>query len=284
MRSTLIAKTRRYASILAAGGAGMMALLLFVALPAEAPRAAARSQPAPQGVAVLVGRRPIAAGTRIAASDVTLKRAAAAAPGLITAPELAVGRISRRAIAAGEMLRNSDLQQPGAIGLAARLRPGERAFSIRVTEDDIVGGFLQSGNRVDIFATLPGSVFPRKDAAQTADRSHAVLLLQNITVLAVGDNPATRGAVQTGARTVSLSLTPTQLARLSLALRFGKVSLAARAPGDDAVSDVVGATLADLLPASPPPPPPHAAARPRPAGVPMLLGTRAVRAVPERQS
>src|SRR5262249_42139049 len=56
-------------------------------------------------------------------------------------------------------------------GIAAKLVEGQRAFSIHVAEDDIVGGFLQSGDHVDILATIPGSVFPQKDALAAGDRS-----------------------------------------------------------------------------------------------------------------
>lgn len=136
------------------------------------------------------------------------------------------------------------------IGIAAHVAPGERAFSIRVAEDEIVGGFLQSGDRVDIFATLPGSLFPARNAQSVPDRSQTLLLLQQIQVLAVGETLATKGAVQSGARTVSLSLTPAALARLALAQRFGKISLAIRNPQDAAKVAPERATLADLVPHS----------------------------------
>jgi pilus assembly protein CpaB len=150
-------------------------------------------------------------------------------------------------------LRREALRDAASLGIAARVPEGERAFSMRVAEDEIVGGFLQSGDHVDIFATIPGSVFPATGAQNAPDRSEAVLLLQNVAVLAVGENPATRGSVQAGARTVTLSLPPPQLARLTLALRFGKVSLAIRKPGDDRLADAAHATLTDLVPQPPPP-------------------------------
>ena len=77
---------------------------------------------------------------------------------------------------------------------------------MRVSEEDIVGGFLQSGDHVDVLATGPGSAFAQKDALAQADRSNALLLLQDILVLAVGNNLTANGAVQTDAHTVSLSL------------------------------------------------------------------------------
>jgi Flp pilus assembly protein CpaB len=160
------------------------------------------------------------------------------------------------------------LSHPAATdtGIAAQVAPGERAFSIRVAEDEIVGGFLQSGDRVDIFATLPGSLFPARNAQSVPDRSQTLLLLQQIQVLAVGETRATKGAVQSGARTVSLSLTPTALARLALAQRFGKISLAIRNPHDAVKVAPEHATLADLVPL-----PGHA--RGRSNGIPIYAGT-----------
>lgn len=138
---------------------------------------------------------------------------------------------------------------PALSGISTHLVAGQRAFSIRVAEDDIVGGFLQSGDRVDVIATIPGAAFPQKDLMNVADRSSVLLLLQDIAVLAVGNSLTATGAAQTDARTVSLSLAPDQLVRLGLALRLGRVSLAIRRPGDDSISTTVPATLADLVPA-----------------------------------
>lgn len=158
---------------------------------------------------------------------------------------------------------------PPDIGIAAHVTPVERAFSVRVAEDEIVGGFLQSGDQVDIFATLPGSLFPARNGRAVPDRSQTLLLLQDIQVLAVGETLNTKGAVQSSARTVSLSLTPNALARLALAQRFGKISLAIRNPHDVAKVAPERATLADLVPLPTP-------TRIQRGGIPFYTGTHRV--------
>lgn len=220
-----------------------------------------------------VAARRLPAGAVIASADIKFKSAGIEAPsGAFSSRERVLGRITSKSFAPGETLFETDLRDPAEVGIAAHVPVGQRAFSLRVAEDEIVGGFLQSGDHVDIFATIPGSVFSAMDAQVLGDRSQALLLLQNVQVLAVGENPATRGSIQAGARTVSLALAPKDLARLSLALRYGKVSLAIRKPGDMAMSDGATATLDDLV-RRPVADQPVAAPRARPAGIPFYSGT-----------
>jgi pilus assembly protein CpaB len=266
MRETFSLRSLPYLPLLTAAGILLIALVFIAANPhlrtARAPQPARRAPPA-----MMVASRPIAAGTIISPADLGTKSYEGAPPaGAVTSREAAVGLTTTKKFAAGEMLRQEGLRDAASLGIAARVPEGERAFSIRVAEDEIVGGFLQSGDHVDIFATIPGSAFPAIDAQTMPDRSQAVLLQQNVLVLAVGENPATRGSVQAAARTVTLSLPPARLARVTLALRFGKVSLAIRRPGDTEVAEVANATLTDLVP------PPRPAAQRQHDGIPFYAG------------
>jgi pilus assembly protein CpaB len=222
---------------------------------------------------IAVASRFIPAGSIVRQGDVGMKQVSGPLKsGTIQSATDAVGRIAVSGLAPGHAFTQDDLRDASSVGIAARVDIGRRAFSIRVGEDDIVGGFLQSGDRVDVLATIPGSVFSNANPSGS-DRSRSTLLLQNILVLAVGENPATRGAVQSSAHTVSLSLAPEQIARLALAQRYGKVSLAIRRPGDTGISPSVSAMLDDLLPvtASQAPHPRHRNA----PGIPFYAGTRA---------
>jgi Flp pilus assembly protein CpaB len=258
LRSALLVSANRHRTVLLASGAALAALLVFAT--------------APQG-----GRNGRQASISHASAS-----AGSALSGNVTGGDQSAP-IFGRALKGGPRLRTSRVSSndPASApsGIAAHLAQGQRAFAMRVAEDDIVGGFLQSGDRVDIIATIPGSAFPQKDTLNAPDRSNALLLLQDVPVLAVGANLSNTGTLQTDAHTVSLSLTPDQLVRLTLALRLGKVSLAIRRPGDDMVSTVAGATLNDILPALgsvEKAPQPHHVPGATPAGghqVPLYAGT-----------
>ncbi len=99
----------------------------------------------------MVAAHAITAGAVITATDLRPKAYDAAAPdGALLSREAALGRVAGRNFAAGEVLLADDLRDAAAAGIGARVPLGERAFSIRVVEDEIVGGFLQSGDHVDI--------------------------------------------------------------------------------------------------------------------------------------
>ena len=276
MRAALSFRAWKNRPFLLASGVLAIALVLFLAEPfpkvagSPAPRAAA-----PPSLSVMVASRRLRAGTVIASADLRAQAFTGTLPaGAFSSHDDVLGRIVLKSVASGETLLGNNLRDLQEVGMAARVPSGQRAYAIRVAEDEIVGGFLQSGDYVDIFATIPGSVFAARDAQNQADRSQALLLLQNVLVLAVGENPATKGSIHAEARTVSLSLPPKDLARLALSLRFGKVSLAIRTTGDAALTDGANAALADLvrLPAQAAPAP-VSTIRPV-AGIPFYAGTR----------
>lgn len=243
--------------------------------PVSAPR------PIPQ---VMVAAHPIPSGTVLAIQDIIPRPAAGTVPaGAYQSGETMVGRVTARGFAAGDLLLAVDLRDAASLGIAAKLAKGQRAFSIRIAEDEIVGGFLQSGDFVDVVAVIPGTVFAARTAGEVPDRSTSILLLQNVQVLAVGENLASTGKAQTTARTVSLALNPDQASRLALAQRFGKVSLTTRRPGDETIIPAPAISLADIVPQGgrqgPTPKPSQQLRITRaPAGIPYYAGTQVTRA------
>ena len=152
-----------------------------------------------------------------------------------------------------------DLAQPvgerrghrrGGAGIAALVPPGQRAFAIRVVEEDIVGGFLQAGDRVDVFVTFPGTVYGGQQLGQNnVDRSKSALLLQDMQVLAVGPALSSSGTdVNSAARTVTVAAPPEALTRLALAGRLGHITLAIRNPSDRVLAPAEVVALEDLRP------------------------------------
>ncbi len=200
---------------------------------------------------VLFSIRTIQRGSIVGGDDVALRGVVAPAPGgTFSDVASAVGRVATSDILAGQVVLASALSADKvAAGVAALVRPGERAFSVRVGEDQIVGGFLRVNDRVDIYVTLPDSVYPQTSGAagDEPDQSKSTLLLQNVAVLAVGEKLATSGPeALNGVRTVTLAVAPQAVARLALADRLGKVALAIRNPSDGDVTPESAVGLSDL--------------------------------------
>ncbi len=204
-------------------------------------------------VGVLVASRSIPRGQAVSSSDVVLRRMAGPAPaGSFSDPTSVVGRVATVDIRTSQIVFQDNLSaDPAASGIAALVPEGQRAFAIRVAEEDIVGGFLQAGDRVDVFVTLPDSVYGQRGGIgqREGDRSKSTLLLQDMQVLAVGPELSPAGTeVQSGARTVSVAAPPEALARLALAGRLGHITLAIRNPSDRETSQPEVVALEDLRP------------------------------------
>lgn len=205
-------------------------------------------------VAVLVAARDIPRGQAISAGDLTPRRMAGPAPAgsFSEAPPL-MGRIATDDIQASQIVLQRNLSnEPAAAGIAALVPEGQRAFAIRIVEEDIVGGFLQAGDRVDIFATFPGAIYGQQGGGigpREGDQSKSALLLQDMQVLAVGPALSNKGTdVNSGARTVTVAAAPDALARLALAGRLGHITLAIRNPSDRELAPAEIVALDDLGP------------------------------------
>lgn len=204
-------------------------------------------------VNVLVAARDVPRGQAITTGDVTFRRMAGPAPaGSFDAVAPVIGRVATDDIPASQIVfQNSLSADPAAAGIAALVPEGQRAFAIRVVEEDIVGGFLQAGDRVDVFVTLPGAVFGQQAGLgqREGDQSKSTLLLQDMQVLAVGPALSHAGGdVNSAARTVSVAASPDALARLALAGRLGHITLAIRNPADRELAPAELVALDDLRP------------------------------------
>jgi pilus assembly protein CpaB len=218
----------------------------------------AGAAPTPTPVPVLVATRDLPVGAVIGPEDVAVRAGMGGpwAPQTLTRPEEAVGKYVRVPLLAGEPVLRGKLQEaPPPQGPAARIPTGRRALAVRVDEVVAAGGILRPGDRVDVVA-----VFDR----QTYGKEAALLLLQNIAVLAVGmetegESPADRSSSRTGEgaaaaaartaafpKTVTLLVTPEEAQRLALAEKTGTLRLVLRAPGDASVLELPEATLSTL--------------------------------------
>ncbi|MEL6584276.1 MAG: Flp pilus assembly protein CpaB [Pseudomonadota bacterium] len=106
-------------------------------------------------------------------------------------------------------------------GIASRLTPGFRAFTINVDVSTGVSGFLSPGDRVDVFWT-------GRDGRQNVTR----LLIDNIEIIAVDQTAIENRNRANVARTVTVEATPAQTAVLAQAQASGRLSLSLRGIAD----------------------------------------------------
>lgn len=125
-----------------------------------------------------------------------------------------------RAKVPGEFFITADVSSKGTI----ELPPGHNMFTIRLAQDEGVGGWAVPGARVDIVATVDGSVFP---------------LFKNMLIVAIG---ATATAPTNGPviiDNVSLAMEPRQTELLALAMSRGaRFRMALRNPDATAEDDL----------------------------------------------
>lgn len=167
----------------------------------------------------------------------------------IAIPQEVLGKVATHDIPANTLIPRAMLG--GEANLAIRVPVGMRAISIDTTAEIAVAGLVRPGDRVDVQVVYPG-----EDAiagARGNGSSRARTLLQLVPVLAVGDlvvgtappqsasatvagtsgtTPAPAPSMPQTARTVTLALTPPQVAELSLAKNVGSLTLSLRNPDD----------------------------------------------------
>lgn len=164
--------------------------------------------------------------------------------GGLSRSEDAIGHVALVDIKAGAPVLASQVSASAVSGIAAQVPEGFRAYAIAVSDADIAGGFVQVGDHVDLYVTLPGALFGgNAGAVKQNDLSKSALLLSGIQVLAVGTKTQTDGSANTAVHTVTLALKADDLAKVALASRLGTISFAIRNPSEQ---NAQSQALADL--------------------------------------
>lgn len=235
---------------------------------------AATSPPAPTYPTV-VAARTVAAGQRLEAEDLKLIELPTALADGLPAAEVAVGRTTLTALAVDAPL----LEQNLVNGLSLQLEPGQRALSIAVKEPMAAGNHVRPGDFVDVYFTLDNRNDSSQGKAQVDTQTR--LLLARSRVLAYGaisveDPPPTMaqrkkaqaeeaaanqsssqrrsggnadsGRTQQPANTALLAVPLEDVERLTLAEKYGQLTLALRHPDDLSVPNAaLFATLPTAL-------------------------------------
>lgn len=176
-------------------------------------------------VAVVVPIRPLPTGTMLTESLVAARNVPAdfVYDDTITVAEFQAhkNQVLLRNVNRGRPLRKADVQEVFA-DFSGSLKEGTRAITIQVDEINSLSHMVQPGNLVDLMLTL-------SSGDDGAKNQTVVPFLEKIKVLATGqkvthDDPSEQDIHRrVSYSTLTLEVTPTQAARLTLATELGKI-------------------------------------------------------------
>ena len=155
-------------------------------------------------------------------------------------PESVIGMVVTGDIYVGELITGNRLIAVGETDsdrktLAYTVTPGMRAVTIFTDQDTGLVNLLKPGNRVDVVASYTREEISPPSAEDTQSERVQVpttqLLVQNVTLLAVGNSMDKNGATEY--TTVTLEVTPQDAVNISAASWWGNLRLILRSPLDD---------------------------------------------------
>jgi pilus assembly protein CpaB len=122
-------------------------------------------------------------------------------------------------------------------GLTGQIAPGMRAFAIKVDVSSGVSGFLQPGDRVDVYWT---------GSSDASGGAFTKLIESAVPIVAVDQLASDRAAEATIARTVTVSVNPEQVGRLAQAQATGKLALSLVGSNDAVAAEAVQVNSRDI--------------------------------------
>lgn len=151
------------------------------------------------------------------------------------------GRVLARAVRGGETILSSHLAQGPGAGFSAQLPEGMRALTFPVNEEASIAGMLAPGDSVDLLFTTTA-----------ANESVTVPLLFSVPVIATGlrtqsNENSLPDKLQGPFHTITVSVTPADAAKITLAQEAGRITVALRQPKDDAPIRISRITKNTLL-------------------------------------
>jgi pilus assembly protein CpaB len=177
-------------------------------------------------------------------------------PGAFTKVQAAMRMVAAVPLRRGAQITTTVTLDPGPkTGIGAALMSGMRAIGVAVDEIHGAGGLIRPGDRVDVLVT-----FDFGDEA--ISRKSTLTILQNVSVLAVGDriadepppqkikasagmfgNLSPKALLGSRAKTVTVALAPSDVQCMVYAQEAGTVTLAVRPAWDDETRELAPATI-----------------------------------------
>ncbi len=201
-------------------------------------------------VQVVKAREAIAKDSLISKNQVELDSLPAkfVHPNSLNNLNLAVGKTAITDIAAGEEILKQRLVSADEKShrLAYTIPASKRAVSIPIDSISGVSGYIKAGDRVDIVTTVD---IPISDLAAGGSASaFSVVTLQDIEVLAVGQNPEllTKKSAE-GDKSITLAVSLQEAQPLILGSERGNIRLLLRPPVDKSKTGIAPFQLKDFL-------------------------------------
>ncbi|MCR8723654.1 Flp pilus assembly protein CpaB [Frigidibacter sp. ROC022] len=214
---------------------------------------AARAQIVPTKE-VYVATRPVRYGERLKPEDVRAvpwpetalpEGAFLVADGTLFPKDEKELRTVTRAMEKDEPILAVKVTEPGEdAGVSSRLSKGMRAFAIQVDVQTGVSGFLRPGDRVDIYWT-GNVVMNGPDGPVRGDITK--LIEAGVSLIAVDQSADGDRNNPSIARTVTVELTPQQVASLAQAQSSGRLSLSLVGASDNTVAEAANVDQRTLL-------------------------------------
>ncbi len=149
------------------------------------------------------------------------------------------GRVAVMPISNGEPVLFSKLAPVGtAAGLSSLLDESKRALTVRVDDVSGVAGFVHPRDKVDVLVDMK---------LQGVNDSFSKTILQNITVMTIGQTWEQKESKPVVVNTVTLEVTPEQAEILNLASSEGKIRLALRGRRNETVVETSGVSSSQLF-------------------------------------
>lgn len=169
-----------------------------------------------------------------------------------------IGKVATRQIPSGAPVTADVVADLGpGLGMSGALKDTRRGMAVSIDPVSGVAGYLKPGNRVDVLATFSG---------HETDVSRVVL--QDIELLAIGNEPANTANAKEKANTpaeavtATLAVNPDQMAVLALVQARAKIQLALRSLDDHAYVEPRKITTTQVFGGQVQPAPPPATAAP----------------------
>ncbi|MDF3412976.1 Flp pilus assembly protein CpaB [Sulfitobacter sp. M57] len=151
-------------------------------------------------------------------------------------------RVVLRAIEKDEAILALKVTEPGEdTGLTSRLERGQRAFAIKVDVSSGVSGFLRPGDKVDVYWT------GRANSGGKSSREVTKLIEAAVKLIAIDQSASDVRDEATIARTVTVSVSPQQVAALAQAQSTGSLSLSLVGAEDDTIASAIEVDQRSLL-------------------------------------